>query len=117
MLISDLPEHYAVKEGSTGRLDVWAVARSGHATTLRGMFSGANHPLEADMQWIMDRTGLPPEAVVLRSGTIKGMVAGNLIPLSPEAVQHRPRGTLLSFLFPLSPINEHRWRIKTFLLE
>jgi hypothetical protein len=114
MFVSDLPEHYAPAERTVGSCDVWVAARAGHCTVIRGMFSGANYALEADMAHVATQTDLAPHGVSLQSGSIKGVLAGRAIGLSTEAASSRPRGTIVSFLFPIS---NDRYRMKTFLFE
>lgn len=85
-----------------------------HYIAFRGMFSGVNYNLTQDMLDTMVHHGNNFEGAHLISGTLQGMLAATANPLSPDLAEKRPRGTILSFRFPLA---NNRWLLKAFLFQ
>lgn len=114
ILISDLANKYEAIRHKPRKPHVWFDANPQHYLSLRGMFSGSNHPLEQDMAATMARFPGMHGGLVLRSGTVKGILAGRPKEFPHSARAARPNGTILSFKFP---VGDNRWHIKSLLLE
>lgn len=112
ILLSDLANKYEAIRPK--KPHVWVDADPQQYLSLRGMFSGSNHPLERDMAATM--AGFPGMhgGLVLRSGTVKGILAVRPKEFPHSARAARPNGTILSFKFP---VGDNRWHIKSLLLE
>jgi hypothetical protein len=78
------------------------------------MFAGANYHVEEVMLNTMSMFAGQHGATVLTSGSIKGILSGQPKVLPDSAKLARPKGTILSFKFPVS---QGKWHIKTFLFE
>lgn len=115
MIASDLPEYYSSVGDQPKYPHVWVSIAAGNCAEIRAMFSGANYNSEAVMADFLAKRGAPPACLKLESGTIKGLLAPQLLPVSAEAAANKPRGTIVSLLFPLAG-TEH-WRVKRFLFE
>ena len=110
-LVSDVARHYSSIDNTVKSPDVWfALSGEEYYINLRGMFAGANF----DVKMIMPMFAGHHSSKVLMSGALKGVLMGLSKKLEEEAMETRPRGTLLSFKFP---VTEGRWHIKTFLFE
>ena len=86
--------------------------------SLRGSFSGSNYALEAEtfatIEQLSGGRSVMQPAIILRSGTVKGLIWGYPSHPPSDHMDARPSGTLLSFKFPAP---EGKWIIKTFLFQ
>jgi hypothetical protein len=114
MIISDLPEYYAAVRDKVRFPHVWINVPRDRHVAIRARFAGAAHNLEAEMASIAALFPGVTGGAVLRSGTIKGVLLIRPQSVSAEAAATRPRGTIVSFQFPLG---DGRWHIKAFLFE
>ena len=81
-------------------------------------FSGTNYPLEIKQSGLFGQSStgklvLNP-IIRLMSGTVKGVMSVKRLRLTPEALEAKPRGTLVSFSFPTKDRKVH---VKTFLFD
>jgi hypothetical protein len=113
VVISDLARHYTISR-RVKYPHIWFGVGPDKYLALRGMFSGVNYPVEKDMLATMAPFRGRHGGVVLTSGTLKGIFMGHAKALAGEALATRPRGTMLSFKFP---VTGGKWHVKTFLLE
>lgn len=114
ILVSDLARHYAITKGRVKYPHVWFGLNHDRCFALRGMFSGTNYPVEPRMLATMAQFPGQHGGMILTSGTLKGVLMGHPKTLGEEALAARPRGTLLSFKFP---VGADVWHLKTFLFE
>jgi len=113
-VVSDVAEHYGVSPSHVKYPHIWFGLLNDQYLALRGMFAGINFPVETKMMATMAQIRGQHGGVALTSGTLKGIFMGGPASLSDEARSSRPKGTLLSFKFPVPP---DQWHIKTFLFE
>jgi len=112
-LVGDLTEKYALIRGSTKLPNFSIETQPSEYAEVRGMLSGVNFPLEAQMVAVASKFKGFNEVGVIRSETLKLAFTAGAKQLPPAAKDNRPRGTLLSFKFRLP---EDRWQIKSFIL-
>lgn len=111
-LISDLAQSYAISEVKYPH--VWVNLPSDHYISFRGMFSGVNYELEKQMIATMKQFKGNFVGTRLVSRTLKGLLMGRSNSLVDGAKKSRPRGSILSFKFP---VREDQWHIKIFLFQ
>jgi hypothetical protein len=96
-ITSDLAQRYATIRGEPKPPHVWFEIPSRTVVSLSALFSGIQFPLMAEALGWMSASGHDQAAVVLRSGVFQGVVWGRPIPVSTEAEDSRPPGTLFMF--------------------
>lgn len=96
-ITSDLASRYATIDGRPKRPHVWFEVPSRSVATLTALFSGINYPLKAEAVGWMAASGKDLSAVTLRSGSFQAVVWGRPIPMSAEAEEARPPGTIFMF--------------------
>ncbi|MGH8603828.1 MAG: hypothetical protein ACREXR_13950, partial [Gammaproteobacteria bacterium] len=114
ILCSDLAENYAPVNGQVKFPHVWFGLAPDNYIALRGMFAGAHYDIERVMIDTMSQFSCQHGGVVLISGTIKGVLMGHPKNGPSTAQPDRPRGSMLSFKFP---VGDDKWHIKTFLFQ
>ena len=114
IIISDLATKYPVVAGNVKYPHIWFGLPEDHHIALRGMFAGVNSNVEQTMAATMAQFSGQHGGTVLTSGTLKGCILGQPKKLSGDPLANRPRGTLVSFKFPVA---DDKWHIKAFLFE
>lgn len=114
LLISDISENYLNITKHPKGPHVWVDLPDYHYISFKCMFSGANYDVERDMAENIAQSRGIFGGVRLSSGTIKGVMIGQVQRVSESAMHGKPHGTILSFKFP---VEDDLWHIKTFLFE
>ena len=114
VILSDQAGHYNSTTKEPKNPHVVFKAQPEHLVVLRGMFSGARFNLEKIFgDTITSVTGDRNfSSIHVKGETLHGYLHWQALSLPDEVIKSRPRGTILSFKFPLAG---DRYHIKSFL--
>lgn len=113
-IVSDLCENYLNTSENPKPPSVLLGADADQFVSLRAWFSGAKFDLMPEVTAVLGGFHESAAVVTLEFGTLRGVVVSTATRLTAAARDARPRGTLLSFNFPVAP---DRWHVKTFLFD
>ncbi len=117
IILSDRARNYAVRSAAAKTPSVVVRIRPDDVLQVRGVFSGARFDLEsvmaATIATLRQRQAFAQPVIKLDGSTLKGLLYYEAVSPPEEVFAQRPRGTILSFKFPVGP---DVYLVKAFLI-